>query len=173
VELDKRHSRFNLGIANVQHVGRNGGKSLCPNEIGIGIERRPVFERQRPDAAVLSDENELLIWHGIVFGFADSCSPQEAIFRILNGFLMSVEIQKVNYLSIAREREIENHLLTCAHCRARLSTGDEGVRFGFGTEMPVGLPGRSQKIATVFPFRTHLPFYSLEAGRESSARSRR
>ena len=37
------------------------------------------------------------------------------------------------------------------------------VRFGFGMEMPVGLPGLSPKIATLFPFRTHLPLYSLEA----------
>jgi SOS-response transcriptional repressor LexA len=75
----------------------------------------------------------------------------------------TIELYALSRLDPLREREIENHLLACAHCRARLSTGDEVVRFGFGMEMTVGSPGRSSKIATVFPFRTHLPLYSLEA----------
>jgi SOS-response transcriptional repressor LexA len=75
----------------------------------------------------------------------------------------AIELYALSRLDDQREREVENHLLACASCRARLSPEDDVVRFGFGSKMTVGPPSRSLKIAKILNFRTRLPLYSLEA----------
>jgi SOS-response transcriptional repressor LexA len=78
----------------------------------------------------------------------------------------AIELYALSRLDAQKEREVENHLLVCAPCRARFSIQDEiinMVRLGLASEATVGAPTHSSQVATILQFRTHLPLYSLEA----------
>jgi len=78
----------------------------------------------------------------------------------------AIELYALSRLDPRRERDIENHLLVCAFCRARLSSDDEVfniVRFGFDSEATMESPGHSPRTTGMLHFLTHLPLYSIEA----------
>ena len=63
-------------------------------------------------------------------------------------------------------RKLEEHLLVCDDCRARLSAEDEiinMIRLGLASESTAGSPSHSSQPAKILYFQTHLPLYSLEA----------